>query len=380
MTFRDVPNPFTPGIGRPPPVMGHRPEIERPLLDILHTLSRRLPDIRVAYLYGPRGNGKTVQLNWLLDKARQTDGLVVLRLAPGDLETPATLAAAIGNARGWRAIARNLVSRIGGRVGWDGAEFSIGGPRDAERENAGGAMDRIDSPLLITLDEAHTVPPGVLKELLDTVQHAGSTSPVGMVLAGTPGLEDALIASGASYWSRGERLRVGRLPAPEAERVIAEPLQAGGVSVEEGIVSQLTAAADRYPFFLQVCGAAAWDSAGTGRLGEVELSAALGLAGTRRREYYSARRREFRDAGALALAREVALACGANAGRLTDVELDSVLGRVDIHGWSLPDKENFLRQRGYLWQQAPDAPWEPGIPSLMDYMVSQPAPTAEPEA
>ena len=52
-------NPFQPGAGLMPEHMGHRPAVERPLLDIVDRLRSGQRGLRLAYLYGPRGNGKT---------------------------------------------------------------------------------------------------------------------------------------------------------------------------------------------------------------------------------------------------------------------------------------------------------------------------------
>ena len=55
-------NPFQPGAGLLPGYMDRRPAIKRPLPDIVDRLRAGQPGPRLAYLYGPRGNGKTVLL------------------------------------------------------------------------------------------------------------------------------------------------------------------------------------------------------------------------------------------------------------------------------------------------------------------------------
>ena len=47
---------------------------ERPLLDIVNRLRTGQVGPRLAYLYGPRGNGKTVLLQWLAEHAKQEGG------------------------------------------------------------------------------------------------------------------------------------------------------------------------------------------------------------------------------------------------------------------------------------------------------------------
>ena len=241
-------NPFTPGVGELPPVMGRRPEIEAWLLRMLDALRKNRPHAKHAFLYGLRGNGKTVLLTWLENQAAAGRPVTSAALMPKNLETDAALAraleAAVGRARVLKKILRNLDTTLSASLAGTGISAQT------ESRTQGPAWQTAETTLLITLDEAHRVAPPRLAQLMDAVQAAGKTSPVALVLAGTPGLEDALRASGASYWSRGQRLPVGRLSAAEAERVVVEPFRHAGIAVDDSVAGFLTAAADRYPFFL----------------------------------------------------------------------------------------------------------------------------------
>ena len=365
-------NPFRPGIGEPPPVMGRRSAIERHMIDTVERLCDGEQGSKFLYLYGPRGNGKTVLLRWLYDKTTTppigASKLIVSRFTPRDLENPAALLSAIGHADGWRSLARSLVSRVGIKFNLGLAEMSLAGS-DLTAVH-GGAPDR---PLLLILDEAHTVDADLLKLLLDTVQDHGFETPVALVLAGTPGLQDALLASGASYWDRGRRLAVGRLSAPEAERVIAEPFRQAGIAVADDIATELAKAADHYPYFLQVYGKAAWKAvaeAGVRELRDAQVAVAVAAGDIRRQGYYQTRYQEFRQVDALPLARSVALAFRQAGTGLNEAQLSHAVDQIDVGGWSGYDKESFLRARGYIWRAREAAPWEPGIPSLMDHMIA----------
>ena len=72
------------------------------------------------------------------------------------------------------------------------------------------------SAVLLTLDEAHEADPQILGDLSRAVQYAGRPRPVGVVLAGAPGLVDTLDASNATFRNRGRPLPVGPLSNDEA--------------------------------------------------------------------------------------------------------------------------------------------------------------------
>ena len=353
--------------------MGHRPEIERPLLDILKHLRSGGAGPKFAFLHGPRGNGKTVLLTWLRRQAMIENAVPCAYLIPEDLESDESLAHRLASA----TLGHGPVMRIFPYLNiglsmdlvLDKVKADINVP-----ENFVAARLGNDS-LLILMDEAHTASPDRLKRIMGAVQVAGADTRIALVMAGTPGLEDVLRSASVSYWSRGEKLRVGRLSASEAEVVIAEPFKDAGIRLVDGAAADLAATADHYPYFLQVYGALAWESmvsTGSGTLDATHVAIAKADGVLKRRDYYRDRYEEFVSADALPLARGVALAFGKlNGAFMRNVDLHAVLDSVALDGWNLPRKLHFLRSRGFIWNPAPDVDWEPGIPSLMEYMIKE---------
>jgi len=369
-------NPFQPGAGLLPGYMGHREGIERPLLDIVNRLRAGQRGPRLAYLYGPRGNGKTVLLQWLAERAKPKAGetaIAQVRLLPEHLTTSEALIQRIHSAvKQTPGMFDNLTVNL--EAGIPGVSFKVGS--ETPGDPILGLSDWLEQdrhPVLFCLDEAHEADPMVLGRFLNAVQLGGQQRPVGAVLAGTPGLLDTLAASRASFWSRGEKLAVGLLPEDEARAVLARPLLDAGLEASADSVSELARAADDYPYFLQLYGAAAWDAvkaSGTRDIRPEHVTAAIEATSVPRRKYYRERYDEFRKANALPLARDVALAFSKADHPITDARLNALLAR---HPGDASEMLFLLNAKGFVWQDDDDH-WTPGIPSLMEYIIDRTEP------
>ena len=65
-------NPFRPGSGGSPPYLAGRESEQGRLRKILAEISAGRSPGAETVMYGPRGMGKTVLLNWLVDEAEKT--------------------------------------------------------------------------------------------------------------------------------------------------------------------------------------------------------------------------------------------------------------------------------------------------------------------
>ena len=367
--------PFRPGAGRLPPYLAGRTAEQARFRALVDGLRRGAAPPSEVVLYGPRGNGKTALLVWLQQTAETEAGLDVVRLTPADAPTETRLLQAIQPWWARLAVPRRL------SVPGFGVERGEAGPArltDALRKRARR------KPLVLLLDEAHTLDPAVGRALLNAAQEVGSALPFLLVLAGTPELPAHLGALNVSFRSRAERLRIGRLDAETTAAAIEKPLAKAGIAIAPDALADVVRDSHGYPYFIQLWGRAVWrraagGSAASPRVTRADVDVVRPAFDDVKNTYYLERYDELRRAGLLPAARAVAEAF-ATRPLLTDPQVDAAV-RQGLRDAGDPvgaaEAEQTLRRLGYVWRPGGEPAWEPGIPSLMDYMREHvPAPPA----
>ena len=250
---------FQPGNGVTPPTLAGRKTERDVFLDrVLAPLQARQSPARDLVLYGPRGNGKTVLLTDFERHALEAGVGVIsllrqkakspIQLAKSLLATPKTSADAIpSSAPGGVARATSAVVGAAQRVVSDQHltvdGVTVGAPGLGTVSLGTVADDDLSlrvvemltgrgkaSPLLVTVDEAHTLDHEVGQDLLNISQELRRQRvPFGLILVGTPNLETRMSAIDASFWSRAELLPIGRISAAAVAEALTEPL--AGLSV-----------------------------------------------------------------------------------------------------------------------------------------------------
>ena len=359
--------PFRPGAGRLPPYLAGRAIEQARFRTLVDGLCRGAAPPSEVVLYGPRGNGKTALLVWLQQTAETEAGLDVVRLTPADAPTESRLLQAV---RPWWP--RLPLPRRFSVPGF-GVERGEAGPArltDALRKRARR------KPLVLLLDEAHTLDPAVGRALLNAAQEVGSALPFLLVLAGTPELPAHLGTLNVSFWSRAERLRIGRLDAETTAAAIEKPLAKAGIAIAPDALADVVRDSHGYPYFVQLWGRAVWRRAAGGSAARpcvtrADVDAVRPAFDDVKNTYYLERYDELRRAGLLPAARAVAEAF-ATRPLLTDPQVEAAVrqGLRDAGGpVGAAEAEQTLRRLGYVWRPDGGEPaWEPGIPSLMDYM------------
>ena len=370
---------FKAGDGAMPPALTGRTAEQAVLRRCLVGVSHGEAPPHNVVLLGPRGNGKTALLGWFQQACAENEPDVeVLSLTPSALPDRAALVDALAPRR---RLAKLLPRKIG--VASNGAaEWYRGdGPRDLAAALIARCRRR---PLVVLLDEAHTLPLDAGAALLNTSQQVrGAAAPFLLVLAGTPGLPSHLNAMDASFWPRlGQGLLgVGRLSEDAARQALSEPLAEHGVDIDAEALAVVVAESQRHPYFVQLWGDALWQrhlAAGTNSITEGCARAAAPEVTAQMADYYRQRFTELEAENLVPAAVAVAKLFERNgAADASDQAVDAALadaGAADA-GACFATRQA-LNRLGYIWQppsqQAP-ARWGPGIPSLMAHVLRQAA-------
>ena len=365
--------PFRPGPGGFPPYLAGREREQGLFRGLLARLDRGEAPPSEVVLYGPRGNGKTVLLEWIGEFASGSTGVDVEAFTPSRFKSPTRLAELLLPAGWWKTLKPDEIGVRG--ITWRPGERSAA-PAPAQVL----ALRAARKPLVVLLDEAHTLDPGVGRSLLNAAQKVRRSAPFLLVLAGTPNLRAHLGTMGASFWNRSRKLRIGRLDERAAAEAIREPLEAEDLAITDEALEHLVRDSDGYPFFVQLWGGAVWARAiveSRREIGAEDARACQAVFDEQRDDYYSDRFHELEESGLLQPARAVAETFRSRP-VLSGSELKGAIRRG--FGEAAGDDEvaaaaRELRHLGFVWQAGAMPEWEPGIPSLMDYMLrAVPAP------
>ena len=369
MTSWDALGPFQPGPGGMPPYLAGREAEQALFRTLLKRLEDRIPLPSEVVLYGPRGNGKTVLLGWLEDEAMSRAKVDTVVLLPSEIPDGGRLAELLLPRSWWERLTPQEVAVAG--ISW--RPGGAGGPPPSV--DAVLAARARKAPLLVVMDEAHTLETGVGRALLNASQRVRRRHPFLLVLAGTPNLRGHLGGMGASFWGRAQQLRIGRLDDRAAGEAFLRPFESEGIPVEPEALAEIRRLSHGYPYFVQLLGQAVWGRAVPDgrpeRVTAATVEAARPEFERTRGNYYLERFEELKKRRLLGVGRSVAMAFGRTE-LLDESRLAAAIraGLPDSDDDDAADRaETALSDLGFIWGSDATPGWEPGIPSLMDYIV-----------
>ena len=358
---------FQPGSGQLPPYLAGRETEQRGLTKLLQQLQSGRGAPADVILTGPRGNGKTVLLRWFQQIARQHD-IDVVWLTPDEIPDLDRLAHILTPPGLLRRLERKLrgISLSGLKAELDTAPL-------LESSLHSSLVKRCwQTPLILLLDEAHTLDIEVGRTLLNTSQKVRAEAPFLLAMAGTPNLPAHLDKMGATFWSRADQRGIGRISPEATAQALTIPLGQAGVQVDQAALDTLVAETQCYPYFIQLWGSALWQQAQQTNSTLLELShvdAARPEATEKQTAFYELRWKEMKMEQLLPVAEHLAAAWPPHP-TLTEVGLDELIAvALPVSDPAHVDAaRDTLLHLGYLWQSPTSSYWEPGIPSLMTYV------------
>ena len=359
-----------------PPTLAGREEQQRVLRRCLTDLEARKAPPHDVVLIGPRGNGKTVLLNWFKRECGRHQAEVdVLELAPGSISTPDRLIGAVAPAVGmdWLRRGRLSIPYVG--------SVELSKPNEIAHLETRLITRCRRKPLAVLVDEAHTLEIETGRVLLNASQRVRDEAPFLLVLAGTPGLVAHLGEMQATFWNRlaGGRLGVGRLSDGATRTALIEPLATHGVEIDGDALASTVEASQRYPYFVQLWGDALWEQCvetGSKRLTAAHVDAVRRNVAAQLADYYRDRYRELENQKLLPAAIATAPLFLAGAEEASDRDIEEALARAGVEVDARLVAREELNRLGYVWEppgQVPPIMWKAGIPSLMNHVLERAA-------
>ena len=374
-------NPFRPGRGTTPPYLAGRENEQGRLKQILAEMSAGRPPAADMVMYGPRGMGKTVLLNWLVDevgKGGMKDNSIRTSSATSNqLKNPAEMWGFLLSDEGWK---EKLLSGET-TAGFDAKVFFAKKWKEKSPTNKILLSTLISeckkNPLVFLLDEAHKMEPEQCLALLNLSQQVQNEAPFLLVLAGTPGLSHFLTTVGASFVERSKKIGIGRLDAQATADAIVKPLNKHGIEIDDNSLAHVVEDSQHYPYFIQLWGEALWDVAKEKALQKL-TSQEVTMAKTRvesvRLGFYEQRRNTLDDLGLLPAAIAIAAVFQDTETTTRDTLKENIADNLPVDSLTTQSVNEHLRtlvRHEFVWSP-PDANlYEAGIPSLMRYVLDR---------
>ncbi len=262
-------NPFTPGAGLKPPYLGGRDAvIDKMFRRSLDRTIQGSPSPKDIVIYGPRGIGKTCLIGVVEETLRSMhetqptrarNRIRVAALTAGDLQSEADIEIELISLFGqsfWRKFIpeKAEINLLPLNVLYERKTT----PFSQVREEFAKRSKR--TPVVMTVDEAHTLNPDVFRALSNhsaMIRKAGGALTV--IFSGKPHLLYMASDSGTSFGDRFEKLDIGLLDNDATIDVVRIPFSKHGIDIDEDVLKSIANDTQGYPHFTQVWGERLWE-------------------------------------------------------------------------------------------------------------------------
>lgn len=319
-------NPFTPGFGNLPRVFAGRKGEFADLELMVERLAAGTYE-QARMVTADRGFGKTSLLRefeqeqgeagrWVVRAAATRGDAVIGRLCRqlADLIADRDLVASVS-----RGLHDAFARLAGISLGPAGVAIDLAPDPDVDRgaelERLLGGAARLardrGTVLLLLVDEAQNIGVAALGELFYAVQEVQGTVvesrdpgtgalrrdalPLGVVVAGLPGLVDHLRRAGSTFGERSRPVRLGPLSDADMREGIRALVREGGADIDADALATLAEACGGYPYFLHVHGQQVWQAGDGDVITEDEARQGIAAARPLVEDFYEQRLRELGD-------------------------------------------------------------------------------------
>lgn len=361
--------PFNPTAGWLPQHLAGRNEEQRDIARQLDLLTHGDEASIGTVIFGPRGNGKTALLRWA-ERLALAKGVDAISVASSMIETVDA-----------------VVHRLSAKPWWSGiveAVSGLGVHSRCDRRQAPPIEEALARrlrrrPLLLSIDEAHTLDTDVGRKLMHAVQQVcGHGAGMLLLLAGTPDLPSHLGQMNSTFWERYRIWPIGRLDAEASADAVRIPLEAANRSISDEALTQVVQESHGYPFFLQLWGEVLWYEVET-----TERTIEMDDVNRTRPEFeksrdlfHGLRYQELRNRHLVNPAAALASVFG-NREQLAESEIVEAL-KTSLDGGHLPSSPDDitslltrLQNLGFIWSPGGSLSnrYFSGIPSLMTFVA-----------
>lgn len=317
-------NPFTPGFGNLPRVFAGR-KAEFADLELMVARLARGTYEQARLVMADRGFGKTSLLRefeqeqrelgrWVVRTAATRGDAVVARLCRQLAELVAREDLAAHMSHGLRDALRRLA---GIEVGPGGVSVALEPAAVVDRgaelarllEGAARLARDHGTVLLVLVDEAQNIAVDAIGELFYAVQEVQGivvesrdptsgalrrdSLPLGVVVAGLPGLVDLLRRAGSTFGERSRLVRLGPLSPADLREGVRALVREGGVDIDADALDLLARASGGYPYFLHVYGQQVYNAGSGAVISVEEVRAGIAAAQPLVDDFYDQRLREL---------------------------------------------------------------------------------------